>query len=68
MDISYVVHQLEKTEGPMICFSKVLARTLKKYIKDGTSVTGEECPDCNGKLVRQEGCCVCPVCGFSKCS
>jgi ribonucleoside-diphosphate reductase alpha chain len=67
-DISYVVHQLEKTDGPMICFSKVLARTLKKYIKDGTAVTGEECPECNGKLIRQEGCCVCPSCGFSKCS
>jgi ribonucleoside-diphosphate reductase alpha chain len=67
-DISYVVHQLEKTEGPMICFSKVLGRTLKKYIKDGTSVAGEECPECKGKLVRQEGCCVCPACGFSKCS
>ena len=67
-DISFIVHQLEKTEGPLVSFSKVLARTLKKYIKDGTTVSGEECPSCKGKLVRQEGCCVCPSCGFSKCA
>jgi ribonucleoside-diphosphate reductase alpha chain len=67
-DISFIVHQLEKTKGPIVSFSKALARTLKKYIKDGTAVTGEECPSCKGKLVRQEGCCVCPSCGYSKCS
>jgi ribonucleoside-diphosphate reductase alpha chain len=67
-DISFIVHQLEKTEGPIISFSKALARTLKKYIKNGTSVAGEECPECKGKLVREEGCCSCKSCGFSKCS
>lgn len=67
-DISFVVHQLEKTEGPMLCFSKVLGRTLKKYIKDGTCICGEECPECKGKMTRQEGCAVCQQCGFSKCS
>lgn len=66
--IDFIVHQLEKTEGPMVCFSKILARTLKKYIKDGTKVSGEECPDCKSTLVRQEGCLICPQCGFSKCS
>ena len=67
-DISFIVHQLEKTDGPMISFSKVLARTLKRYIKDGTKVSGEECPECKKGLIRQEGCCICPSCGFSKCS
>lgn len=64
--IHFLVHQLEKTQGPMLSFSKVLARTLKKYIKDGTEVNGEECPNCGGKLTRQEGCVSCS-CGFSKC-
>lgn len=68
MDISFVVHQLEKTEGPMICFSKVLARTLKRYIKDGTAIAGEECPVCGKSMVRKEGCATCEQCGHSKCS
>lgn len=67
-DISFVVHQLEKTEGPMLCFSKVLGRTLKKYIKDGTCICGEECPECKSKMIRKEGCAVCPQCGYSKCA
>ena len=68
-DLSFIVHQLEKTEGSMVSFSKVLARTLKKHIKNGTKVSGEECSVCNGSnLHRQEGCSVCKDCGASKCS
>ncbi len=67
-DISFIVHQLEKTKGPIICFSKALARTLKKYIKDGTAIAGEECPVCSSVMTRKEGCAVCPQCGHSKCA
>lgn len=67
-DIAFIVHQLEKTKGPIICFSRALARTLKKYIQDGTKIYGEECPSCGGKLVRKEGCVACSQCGYSKCS
>lgn len=67
-DISFVVHQLEKTKGPIISFSKALARTLKKYIKDGTSISGEECPSCKSQMIRKEGCAICPQCGHSKCA
>ena len=66
-DISFVVHQLEKTKGDLTSFAKVLARTLKKYIADGSEVHGENCSECGGKLVRQEGCLLCPSCGYSKC-
>lgn len=66
-DISFVVHQLEKTRGDMQSFSKVIARTLKKYIPDGTEVKGEQCGNCGGKLVRIEGCQSCQSCGWSKC-
>jgi len=65
--IEHAVHQLEKTKGSMLSFSKVLARTLKKYIKDNTVVAGEECPECNGKLIRIEGCTTCMKCSWSKC-
>jgi len=66
--IEFVVHQLEKTKGDLASLSKVLARTLKKYIKDGTKVTGEECPECkNSNIQRDDGCIVCRDCGWSKC-
>lgn len=68
-DISYLVHQLEKAKGDMMSFSKAMARALKKHIKDGTKITGEECPQCKGNnLIRQDGCCICKDCGYSKCS
>lgn len=66
-DMAFLVHQLEKTEGDLMSFAKVIARVLKKYIKDGTEITGEECPECNHTLLRKEGCANCPQCGYSKC-
>jgi ribonucleoside-diphosphate reductase alpha chain len=66
-DIQFIVHQLEKTKGPIVSFSKILARTLKKYITNGVEVKGAECPDCGGKLIREEGCSKCTNCGHSKC-
>lgn len=68
-DISFVVHQLEKTKtGDLYSFSKILARILKKYIPDGVKVTGEKCPQCEStSMFRQEGCISCKNCGYSKC-
>ena len=67
-DISFVVHQLEKTEGDLAGLSKILARTLKKYIQDGTKVHGEECPECKStNIQRDDGCVVCRDCGWTKC-
>ena len=67
-DISFIVHQLEKTKGDMTCFSKSLSRALKKCVKDGSKVFGETCPNCGGSnLVRVEGCVSCKDCGTSKC-
>jgi ribonucleoside-diphosphate reductase alpha chain len=66
-NVGFVVHQLEKTKGDLMSFSKAVARVLKKYIKDGEAVSGEECAECGSKLIRQDGCILCPSCGFSKC-
>jgi ribonucleoside-diphosphate reductase alpha chain len=65
-DLKFLVEQLLKTEGRMLSFSKVLARTLKRYIKDGELST-EDCPDCGSDLVYVEGCKKCNNCGHSKC-
>jgi len=42
-------------------------RALKKYILDGTEAKGQECPNCGGKLIYQEGCLICKSCGASRC-
>lgn len=65
--IEYLVHQLEKTPGDLQSFSKAISRVLKKYIKDGTIIKGEECVECGGQLIREEGCVICKTCGWSKC-
>ena len=66
-DVNFVVHQLEKTTGDLMGFSKAICRVLKKYIAENSAVHGEECPECGGELRRVEGCVSCIGCGFSKC-
>jgi ribonucleoside-diphosphate reductase alpha chain len=67
-DINFIYDQLMKSEGTIISFSKAIARTLKKYIKD-ESFDVEDCPECGSKgtLIRQEGCFKCLNCSWSKC-
>ena len=65
--VSFIVHQLEKTKGNLTSFSKVLCRVLKKYIKDGTVVSGENCPTCSSVITRENGCKICKSCGWSTC-
>ena len=68
--INYVVEQLQKDrEMDMFSFSKVIARVLKNYIKDGTVPGKAECDNCGaeGTLVYQEGCVMCTACGSGKC-
>jgi len=43
-------------------------RMIKKYIKDGTKVMGDECPVCHSNnIVFKEGCKTCLDCNWSKC-
>ena len=45
-----------------------VARALKKYIPNGTSVDGATCGSCGSEnVVYQEGCLICKDCGSSKC-
>jgi ribonucleoside-diphosphate reductase alpha chain len=54
----------------MFSFSKVIARTLKRYIQDGTKSSEKKCDNCGaeGTMIFQEGCVSCSSCGGSKCS
>lgn len=69
--IQYVVEQLQRDRAATLSsFSRVIARVLKRYIQDGTRVSGAKgCPSCDAQnsLKYQEGCVTCTVCGFSKC-
>lgn len=63
-----VVQQLEKVgeRQELHSFARCISRVLKKYIPDGTN-EWEKCPECQGEVIRQEGCCICKGCGYSKC-
>ena len=66
-DMNLVVEQLEKVGGDDIhSFAKCIARALKQYIPDNTTIEGEMCPECGLNLVRVGGCPTCS-CGYSKC-
>ena len=69
--IQYLVEQLQKDrDADLFSFSKVTARVLKRYIKDGTKASNgvfdTNCCD-NPNIVYQEGCATCINCGAAKC-
>lgn len=67
--LGYICDQLTKDKhSDMQSFSRVIARVLKTYIVDGTTVTGGKCPECGGNLSYQGGCPTCISCAWSKCS
>lgn len=67
VEIVDIVRQLEKVNSGDLCsFTKSIARVLKKYIPDGTKEK-EKCQNCEGQLIRQDGCVICSSCGWSKC-
>jgi ribonucleoside-diphosphate reductase alpha chain len=56
-----------------------IGSVLEKHIKgEGATTNPDEsglimnlagqCPECGGMLVYQEGCHICPACGYTKCS
>ena len=66
-DIGYIVDQIQKVDKPLVAFDKVIARTLKKYIKEVPA--GKICDACgSNNIILQEGCYLCADCGNSKCS
>lgn len=66
--LEFLVHQVEKADGELMSSSKIICRILKRYIKEGTKITGESCPECSSQLIRSEGCVKCVSCPWSKCN
>lgn len=64
-----LLDKLDFGEGESIAsWRNGVKRMIKKYIKDGTKISGEECPSCNSNnIVYKEGCKTCLDCNWSKC-
>jgi ribonucleoside-diphosphate reductase alpha chain len=66
----------EQGHAVMSC-ADAIASVLQKYVKEehaSNSSIAEvvkswagQCPECGGSLIYQEGCNICPNCGFTKC-
>ena len=71
MPINYVielVQNLTVEEESINTWKNGIARALKKYVPDGTKVTGKVCPNCGqSTIIYQDGCMLCTNCGHSKC-
>lgn len=65
--IEFLVEQLSK-DGKINDFNKVMARVLKKYIKDGKIRSSLTCSECDSdNLEWKDGCPLCLECGNYKC-
>jgi ribonucleoside-diphosphate reductase alpha chain len=64
--LEFGVEQLNKAEGDITSFAKAIARTLRKYCKDG-EIRGTACPTCGTIMVSEGGCFICKNCLNSKC-
>lgn len=67
VDIKYIIKTAKKVNDNISSFSSAMCRVLAKYTNK-EEVKGEVCPDCGGKLVRENGCVHCISCGWSRCS
>lgn len=66
-------HPVFRGKGLLLSIPDAIAWVLeKRYLKDErlgtvTDIEGQKCPECGEALVFQEGCLICPACGFSRC-
>lgn len=64
--LEFGIEQLSKSEGDITSFSKAIARTLKKYVKNNI-IRGSICPNCGSEMISEGGCTFCKNCGNTKC-
>lgn len=71
MPIQYavdIVENLHLEGNDLNTWKAGVARSLKKFIPNGTLPTERQCPNCSeNSLVYEEGCLNCKSCGHSKC-
>lgn len=65
----FIIEQMQKSSDDIFSLPSAIARVLKKYIKDGQTISGATCPECGSdKLVYVEGCKRCHACNWTACS
>lgn len=65
-NLKYIIKTAQKVDDNISSFTSAMTRILKKYLKD-EFVEGEVCPECGGRLIRENGCIRCIDCGWSRC-
>lgn len=66
-------HPVFRGKGLLLSIPDAIAWVLeKRYLKDEhlgevTDLEAQKCPECGETLLFQEGCLICPACGFSRC-
>ena len=65
-NIKYIVKTSKKVDENISSFTSAMNRIISKYIPV-ESVDGEVCPQCGGKIIRENGCQHCADCDWSKC-
>ena len=62
-----LISGLELSSESINTWKNGVERALKKYLPNGTKVSGQTCPNCgNETLIYQEGCLICTSCGDRK--
>jgi ribonucleoside-diphosphate reductase alpha chain len=63
-----LVTSLELDNKSINTWKMGVERALKKYLPNGTKLSGQTCPNCGQEsLIYQEGCLICTNCGTSRC-
>lgn len=63
-----LINSLNFKEDYINTWKNGVARTIKKYIKDGVEISNKKCMNCGSThLEFKEGCLTCMACGSSKC-
>lgn len=65
-NLKYIIKTAQKVDDNISSFTSAMTRILKKYLKDEL-IEGEVCPECGGRLIRENGCIRCIDCGWSRC-
>ena len=66
VDIKYIIKTAKKVNDNIVSFSSAMCRILSKYVAK-EEIKGEVCPECGGKLIRENGCLHCQNCSWSRC-
>ena len=63
--LKFICKSVDKANLLVTAFQSLILHVLNTYLPN--EETGEECPECHGKIRRENGCLYCPNCGYSKC-